>query len=99
MGYGNEKKNQKIGNDEHPSLAETELKKRKIDDKEKSTAVDVKSNGSKELESRSGFELDVDIDSWVVWDNFRHASGSDRRVHIALEFSTVNDLNVCTNGE
>jgi hypothetical protein len=99
MGHGNEKKNQKLGIVALPSPAETELKKRKID--EKSIAVDVKSSGSEESEtgSKSECEVDVDIDSWVVWDNFRHASGSDRRVHIALEFGTVRDLNVCTDGE
>ena len=37
-------------------------------------------------------------DSFILWDNFRHISNSDRRVYIALEFSSENDLNVCTTG-
>ena len=38
------------------------------------------------------------FDSYVLWDNFRHISNSDRRVFIALEFSTEKDLNICTTG-
>ena len=37
-------------------------------------------------------------DSFTLWDNFRHISNSDRRVYIALEFSSEKDLNVCTTG-
>ena len=37
-------------------------------------------------------------DSFILWDNFRHISNSDRRVYIALEFSSENDFNVCTTG-
>lgn len=30
----------------------------------------------------------TDPDGWKVWDFFRHVSGSDKRVHIALEFKS-----------
>lgn len=95
MGYNNDVESQEVRSIENSSSADTDLKKRKIDDK--SSSVDVKSSSSEEL--KSGCETDIDIDSWVVWDNFRHASNSDRRVHIALEFSAITDLNVCTDGE
>ena len=38
-------------------------------------------------------------DSWTLWDNFRHGSDSDKRVHVALLFTTLEDVAVCTPGE
>ena len=90
MGYSNKEITLDTKETDYHTPA-NELKKRKIDDK--IIASSVNSSGSDDSQNKG------DIDSWVVWDNFRHTSGSDRRVHIALEFSDINDLNVCTHGE